>query len=358
MKKIIIDGKVLANGKKSIIGMDKPIELYTKEGIDEKVANITDAKLNVFKNLVAEGIDETTTAILEYGVNVFTTATLTDYCAKLPQPITGKSTKIVNMTGQILILYPSNIGGRINNLAVDTPAIIPPNGVSYEFTCIENPLPGAWTWIPPATGQYDTGEMVGNITLGYNAVLIGIPSTGGSLEWPNFLGETPWAHNVQFQPADIGTAFRPDLVNWNAITRIKVYTNLSKAGAYPSFQIMSAAGYSYYDAITNAFVSNPTTAAGSYSSYGNCNLEVIGGSLPVGTLTANAGDAGTAYGFLDVPAGGFSYIWGHKSKVGVSYEGLVSNGTLASWFGQYISLQINPGVNLTGFKFRFIIEYV
>ena len=328
-------------------------DVYTIEEIRTSAG--TDS---VYDNLVAQGTDETTTAVMEYGVNVFRTVTSTDYCAKLPQPVTGKSTKIVNMTSQILVLYPSNIGGRINNLAVDTPVSIPPDGVSYEFTCIENPLPGAWTWTPPAIGQYDSGEMVGNITLGSNAVLIGVPSTGASLEWANFLAETAWAQNTQFQPADIGTAFRPDLIDWNAITRIKVYTNLSATGANPSFQIMSAAGYSYYDAITNAFVSNPQTAAGSYSNYGSCNLEVLGGSLPVGTLTANAGDAGTAYGFLDVPSGGFSYTWGTKSKVGQSYVGLVSNGTLASWFAQYISLQINPGGNLTGFKFRFIIEYV
>ncbi len=30
--------------------------------------------------------------------------------------------------------------------AIDAPVIIPPDGNTYEFICIENPLPGAWTF--------------------------------------------------------------------------------------------------------------------------------------------------------------------------------------------------------------------
>tara|TARA_R110000850_G_scaffold1714_11_gene9210 strand:+ start:3032 stop:4105 length:1074 start_codon:yes stop_codon:yes gene_type:complete len=33
-RKIIIDGKSFVNGKKSVVGMDKPVELYTKTGVD------------------------------------------------------------------------------------------------------------------------------------------------------------------------------------------------------------------------------------------------------------------------------------------------------------------------------------
>ena len=40
MKKIIIDSKIAVNGKKSIISMDKPIELYTKAAIDEMLAGL------------------------------------------------------------------------------------------------------------------------------------------------------------------------------------------------------------------------------------------------------------------------------------------------------------------------------
>ena len=40
MKKIIIDGKVSVNGKKSIVKMDKPVEVYTKTGVDSEIKEI------------------------------------------------------------------------------------------------------------------------------------------------------------------------------------------------------------------------------------------------------------------------------------------------------------------------------
>jgi hypothetical protein len=118
---------------------------------------------------------------MDYGVNIFRTVTATDYCAKLPQPVTGKSTKIVNMTSQVLMVYPSNIGGKINNLAVDTPVSIPPDGVPYEFICIENPLPGAWTVSLPAIGQIEFLEIEVNHTQGVASGGVGLNTANVSL---------------------------------------------------------------------------------------------------------------------------------------------------------------------------------
>jgi len=37
MKKLTIDAKVSVNGKKSIVKMDKPVEIYSKVGVDSKI---------------------------------------------------------------------------------------------------------------------------------------------------------------------------------------------------------------------------------------------------------------------------------------------------------------------------------
>ncbi len=88
---------------------------------------------DVYDNLVANNTNSNTTAILNYGVNVFRTVTVTNYAAKLPQPKTGRTTIIVNNSDGIITLYPSNIGGRINNYAINMPATVPPDGKPYTF---------------------------------------------------------------------------------------------------------------------------------------------------------------------------------------------------------------------------------
>ena len=128
---------------------------------------------DLFKGLSAQGTTNATTAVLEYGVNVFTTANASNYAAKLPQPKTGRSTIIVNNTNNSIKLFPSNVGGKINNGAVDAPASIPADGKSYTFICIENPNPGEWTWDAPATGQIEFAEIEINHTNGVVTSLAG-----------------------------------------------------------------------------------------------------------------------------------------------------------------------------------------
>ena len=100
--------------------------------------------VNTSYGLTAQGTSASTTSILSYDINVFTTVTLSDYATKLPQPVTGKSVVIVNRGVAPLYVYPSNPGGEINNLGIDQPAIVPPDGQGYSFYCIENPQPGQW----------------------------------------------------------------------------------------------------------------------------------------------------------------------------------------------------------------------
>jgi len=128
-------------------------EPYTIEDIRTSAG--TDS---VYDNLVAQGTDETTTLVLDYGVSIITTSTIDDYAAKLPQPITGRSTRVVNTSGFPVYVYPSNVGGQINDLPVDTPALLPADGKLYNFVCIENPLPGQWSVALPNNVIMELGE--------------------------------------------------------------------------------------------------------------------------------------------------------------------------------------------------------
>jgi hypothetical protein len=117
--------------------------------------NISNAKYSVYNNLVANGdclydnggsfAHTPTTLVLNYGVNVITTTTATNYACKLPQPVTGKVVLISNTSLYPLYVFPSNIGGSINKLAVDAPFVVPADGNTYQIVCTKNPLPGAWT---------------------------------------------------------------------------------------------------------------------------------------------------------------------------------------------------------------------
>ena len=99
----------LSNKTSAVVS--KKTEVYTIEDINNNPTA-------VFQNLVAQGTSDATISVMGYGVNVFTTATATDYATKLPQPTTGRSTKIINNSSNIIMIYPSNVGGKINNLAI------------------------------------------------------------------------------------------------------------------------------------------------------------------------------------------------------------------------------------------------
>lgn len=109
------------------------------------LSNGTGLTINTRYGLSAQGTTVSTTSLLEYGINVFTTVTLTNYATKLPQPTTGKAVIVVNKGTTPLYVFPSNPGGEINNLGVDQPAVVPADGNAYTFYCIENPLPGQWS---------------------------------------------------------------------------------------------------------------------------------------------------------------------------------------------------------------------
>ena len=106
----------------------------------------------VVQDLILEGTTNTSTSQAIYGINIITTSTAADLATRLPEPVTGRSTVFINNSTISILVFPSTVGGEINGV-VDGYAEIPPDGKAYTFYCTENPLPGAWTWSPPAVGQ-------------------------------------------------------------------------------------------------------------------------------------------------------------------------------------------------------------
>jgi hypothetical protein len=324
----------------------------------------------VFDGLVADDTTAATTLVLEYGVNIIDTSTVTDYACRLPQPVTGKRVIVVNKSNLPVSLFPSNAGGQINNYPVDTPAIIPPDGRAYDFICVENPLPGAWVWSPPATGQYDSGDIaftttssafgsyicaasLGGVT--YAAERSGLNSSSGyaydGLNNPQIFQTTPAA----MPNSSYITAFKP-ATPWSAITKIKVYSNIVPVlGDDPSFTLTAGSYYNNYTAGTNTWVSiGDGGAASPFLQNPIVLTNQIAGVVPSPGVTTNIGDSGTVWGETILTPGMFSYGTTPISFVGDQF--ISTDGTNDTWFTRYISAFFRHQV-VGSVKFRFFIEY-
>jgi hypothetical protein len=192
-------------------------EPYTMQDIADSTGIQT-----VLDGLTAQGTSNATTSVMEYAVNIFTTATVNDDSTKLPQPTTGKTTKIINNSSRIIRVYPSNIGGKINNLAIDEPILIPNDGKVYEFICTENPLPGNWNTVSaPGTSQIVLAEIDVAHTTGTVTYASGI-SNATLLFGP---GNMPY---MQLDGAGNFTIVGSMLTELlpTTLTKTKVYTNI------------------------------------------------------------------------------------------------------------------------------------
>jgi hypothetical protein len=340
----------------------------------------------VFPDLVADNTTmANTTLVLDYGVNIIVTSTADDYACKLPIPTTGKRVVVINRSLMTVSLFPSLAGGQINNYAIDTPAIIPPDGNAYEFICIENPLPGAWVWSPPATAQYDSGDITGTTTT-VNSVIVGVQTgisnvtnstsygTGAIQASPSVnapISPLGFAYQLNtnaayFKPIGVGN-------NWNAITRIKIYTNISSdlGGAQPPrFSISGAVGVNKYDLGSDPLNFNNFLGFYPASAFTFQYLElnqIQAGTVPPPGVTANVGDAGTYYGIFDI---GTDYIFPDPfafistSIIGDKYMGV---GTYTfgpttvpcdDYMSQMISGNLQAGQAATDVKYRFFFEYM
>jgi hypothetical protein len=389
---------VMGDGYDLIIPSSSILEIVEEAGSVSGVNNISDAIYTVNKNLNANNTTTATTSVMVYGVNVFTGVTPTDFATKLPQPVTGKSVKVINNGSTLLHIFPSNIGGRINNLPIDAAAVIPPDGNLYEFICIENPLPGEWTFSAPATGQYDSGEISVSIsanTSGGNPWVTMIDSERYGMITSSFIGT--WAYDGKnrapkstlpvygaLYPYYNALIFRPE-TPWKGIHKIKVYTNLiTSLDEYGEevgdgeIRLQAAGEYTLHmldadsTAITNGY-NNTNTLFRIYLDKKIAGTAVSGSTI---YTSANIGDAGTLW------TEAVAYTQGKQSNVSIgndvegTFIGNKSMGnilypydnpmyigeTVEDFYSSYLSFQLCPlaytnyGV-IPDLKVRFIIEY-
>lgn len=323
----------------------------------------------IYEDAVLQGTTSTTTARLKYGVNVISSASSSNRCARLPEPpIKGQTVMVVNVSGQNISLFPSYAEGTINNV-IDGEAIIPSDGKPYVFVCWENPLPGAWTWTPPAINQYDTGEVVDltapNGTL-FSFVDANLKKKSNLLDG-SFLADLlnpPLIINPTL--GQVGICPNP---MWNKITKIKFYTNqYHKIG---NQAIMLYIGYA------KARWGVPVTEPQFASSYNNATISSII-SLEAGTripgtvptynaadkntiLAPNIADPGTYYGELVVGDYRTGQDFVAHNEIGKKYEGQRNNGGVIEDVYHISAIYPHVSNNLpaiaTGFKCRVFIEY-
>jgi len=292
---------------------------------------------DVFQSLSAQGTTNATTSIMSYGVNVFTTSTQTDFCTKLPQPTTGKRSTIVNMSTQAISVHPSNVGGKINNLPVDQPLVIPNDGKAYEFICTENPLPGEWNIIaPPATSQYEGLEIEVTHTNGVATNRFGITTaTLGTGVGSGIDGN----QNLTLTPAVAGWISLNQLAT---MTRLKVYTNILQSDLASNY--LQVGVYQAYKTAVNG----STSGIRSYINF-NPSPSTSTYFAPVGVLNSppEIGDTNTMY-YEQV-----AFIGGGN--------GISDQMGLGGQFSRYyvtFGMLIPADAATKTYKFQFFLEYV
>ena len=326
------------------------------------------------QTLILQGTSNATTSQAIYGINVIDVATQSDLATKLPDPVTGKQTSFVNNSTIPILVFPSVVGGSINGV-VNGFASIPNDGKVYTFYCYENPLPGAWTWSPPATTQYDSGEIT------FDSVVSGIGSYNVSIsnnynkDWDS-AGQPSTGYVFDCQNAELipsnpaippytagdtgGVSGVPLSATVMNATRLKIYTNAYiPNGIYAGLAVVN--GFSVYDSDQPGgnFITNGVASAGTgpnTQSIATPWLTVPGATLPNNSVSANIGDPGTQYIILDI-ANELTQIPHFINFGPAQYIGPNTNPGEFLWYMGVWQFFIKPGPALTAFKYRFIMEY-
>ncbi|MBC8437211.1 hypothetical protein H8D85_02690 [bacterium] len=207
------------------------------------------------QDLTLEGTDDTTTAVAAYGINLVKVATTSDLATRLPIASTGKQVIFINTSTLPILVFPSAVGGTINGV-VNGYATIPNDGVSYSFYCTENPLPGAWTWAPPAVGQIQLPTISISHTNGVQTESWGVGNVGAQLinpPGPNWYNDI---NIVGFPTASGGTqiTFTPGPDYWattnfnpaRTLITTKVYSNFLPGDSPTPTQVPTIGRYVAY----------------------------------------------------------------------------------------------------------------
>ncbi|MDB2472160.1 hypothetical protein N9W74_00130 [bacterium] len=311
----VIPSNGYKNKKSDLLNSLSP--LYTIEDI----AAASGGGALTVETLTLQGTTAATTSQAIYGINVIDTATTSALATRLPAPTTGKQTTFVNTSSMSILVFPSVTGGEINGV-VDGYASIPNDGHPYVFSCVENPLPGAWVWSPPATGQIQLGTISISHTNGTTSFVwsTGQVDSSGNQIIATGMNLSPWYNNLSVSGSSSGGFFTttfpittndqglttgekiwlsaPNLTPARTITAIKVYTNfLTSDTSIPGFapQIVRYMAYAPtlagYNNLSASGVYLSPTAPISPPLY-NAGLQVTQGPL---SSPAEVGDVGTVY---------------------------------------------------------------
>jgi hypothetical protein len=245
--------------------------------------------------LILEGTTSASTSQAVYGVNVVSSSTTSNFSTRLPDPITGRQTVIVNNSTMPISVFPSVAGGEINGGTGS--ALIPNDGRAYLFYCIDNPLPGAWSWNPPALGQIQlpTIEVAHTQSTETNAYGIGNPGaqiiTGSTLFYDVINGSYGGSGIINLQPSQDywgTTNFHPK----RTMVRTKVYSNF-KASDSPDLFLT---GGPTVKRVATYFINSTTVA-----NYSAASTPILSQTVNAGPSNSPAeiGDTGTYYAIQD-----------------------------------------------------------
>jgi hypothetical protein len=285
--------------------------------------NISEARYSVFTGIQASGVTEVDATVLDYGVNLVEIADSSNIAVKLPQPVTGKSTKIINMTLLPIYVFPSNVGGKINNLPVDTPQTIPADGKVYEFICTENPFPGNWNILnSPSTGSFSYQISVTH-THGTNTLIAIDSSTGLATSYAGVYMANNGNNTFTLNPS---TSVFKTFSTPTTATYLKVYTNiipsdLTGTNFNNSVRVSRGVYYMYDTGVpnqnwgTHQFFPMTVQFVPMNPGYGNFVTQVTNGSVPGSTVSI--GDMNTLY--CEFPQS-YNTTWYYGQMTGVSQE--------------------------------------
>lgn len=286
------------------------------------------------ETLTLQGTTAATTSQAIYGINLINTATVSNLATRLPNPTTGKETTFVNNSSMSVLVFPSVAGGKINGV-VDGYASIPNDGMPYTFSCVQNPLPGAWVWSPPATAQHQFPTISVAHTNGTETKAYGCggvnqytgpaqiinpqcpdPNTGviGPCPFPDYpyngnyfmavgggsASTVPPVGAITFYPQpEYWEHVAPNSTGPKTITQTKIYSNFlrsdtSIAGQEPIIQRYISMGFNNFsnESIMGNYYASKVYLSGSAPSPYENGLEVTQGPL---SNPAEVGDVGTVY---------------------------------------------------------------
>ena len=260
------------------------------------ISEFAQSELTV-SNLTLQGTTNASTSQAIYGINIIDTATPSNLATRLPDAKTGKQTTFVNNSTMSILVFPSVVGGKINGV-VDGYASIPNDGRPYTFSCVDNPLPGAWVWSPPAVGQIQLPTISVAHTNGVGTAAYGVGTAGAQLINP---AGANWYDNVSVSgfptlTFNVISGSAPGRDYWATVPNLTPLRTLVNTKVYSNFVAADTSVPSQVPQVLRKVAYN--TGSGAYANYSASGVSLFGAdTVPSGPLNSpvEVGDVGTFY---------------------------------------------------------------